>query len=494
LKRARSTRSRDRSRARPNCNEPSACPAALFGKREPTSLLTSRNWRAATWLLTFQCTHLRPSVTLVGRMTIGGEGPVRVSSCFRVPAVVTYCAVWLALGCTAANAQGHYETRTERECSPQNVCRQVQHTEQQCHSENVCHQIPQTTQRCTTTQRCQQITRWTQRCQPMRQCNGRQCWTTTSCWNVPYYQQICHPQQACMPHTTYVQQCHQEQRCQPRQVSKQECSSQQQCRDVPKQVWVRDPPAPQPAARAPASPPPAPTSAGPPPQTPQRATGPPAPQPIPQTPGQFGSQPAQRSASNPPPLGPLTNPVSTPPTLPRPQTIPSTTPGQFGSAPAQRNTAASTQPTPQIQPAYNAAHATVNNKQYSPQQQKTNTDCYDTVQNMLKQGAGTSNIHLSNYSPISTADTIKNGPMLAIIKGNVNYSGGTENHFLLATYISGPPGNRTMVVNDPWTGRQMNLQEQGGQWALQNPGNISGSSRPFLRSFRATDIRSVTIQ
>jgi hypothetical protein len=48
-----------------------------------------------------------------------------------------------------------------------------------------------------------------------------------------------------------------------------------------------------------------------------------------------------------------------------------------------------------------------------------------------------------------------------------------------------------MVVNDPWTGRQMNLAESGGEWKLQNPGNLTDASRPFLSSFRATDFQVV---
>jgi hypothetical protein len=170
-------------------------------------------------------------------------------------------------------AVARWETRTEQQCSPTQVCQDIAKQVPDCRTETVCRQVPVTTQRCTNVPVCQMVTQYRQNCVPVRGSN------VPRCSNVPYQQQVCTPRQNCVPVTTQQQQCTPQQKCTTKTVSTKQCRSEQKCTTVTRQVWVPDP--------APAAPPAA--GAG------QKAGGAPPPA-LPRVPSQQGNtlSPAQQ--------------------------------------------------------------------------------------------------------------------------------------------------------------------------------------------------------
>jgi len=186
---------------------------------------------------------------------------------------VSACLILVLALTMGPAAVARWETRTEQQCSPTQVCQDIAKQVPDCRTETVCRQVPVTTQRCTNVPVCQMVTQYRQNCVPVRGSN------VPRCSNVPYQQQVCTPRQNCVPVTTQQQQCTPQQKCTTKTVSTKQCRSEQKCTTVTRQVWVPDP--------APAAPPAA--GAG------QKAGGAPPPA-LPRVPSQQGNtlSPAQQ--------------------------------------------------------------------------------------------------------------------------------------------------------------------------------------------------------
>jgi surface antigen len=153
--------------------------------------------------------------------------------------IATLGIISIQLCCSAANAR--WETRSEQQCTSQQVCQPVQKTTQECRTEQVCRLQPKTTTNCQTTSQCQMVTQARQNCQWVNECNLGKCQAVHKCTQMQVPQQVCAPRQVCQPVTTSAQVCAPQQVCSPKTSTTQECKSEPRCQTVNKQVWVPDP-------------------------------------------------------------------------------------------------------------------------------------------------------------------------------------------------------------------------------------------------------------
>jgi hypothetical protein len=193
------------------------------------------------------------------------------------------------------------------------------------------------------------------------------------------------------------------------------------------------------------------------------------------------------------------------------------------SAKATAPTIGGTSGSSAVQASFNATHASVGGREYVPIRQtdfsqysgssdaskksveaKMGPDaCYAAVKTMIARQSGKpnatidqfynnpklpDNVKVGSSAPLKNIEQLASGSDLMIIKGTVSKRDGSgiEDHYMLGTHIAGPSGNKIIIANDPWTGKQVQLDAASGK--IMNP------SADDLHSFTAKSYSQVTVQ